>query len=251
MADPELAYITPGAAAAAAPVVAAAAGRRDPSQRDRTRCDPGARQRLGRRAGFGRRRRAAAASEPAPNRPWLEFLMRPVRAGTSEDETRVEFELTVGNTGSVPARDVRISTWMVAAGEGTDMERMLIDPPADASHSEVTIEPGDGARVDGAISLPKRACRGGPAGGRRRRPLPPARRQRRPHLGPSRSACRAATASRPSRSTCRPACATMSRPACTAIPNGSDHPLNRAPPARGRGPFFMTFLVTGAGSFPP
>lgn len=97
----------------------------------------------------------AASSEPAPNRPWLEFLMRPVRAGTSEDETRVEFELTVGNTGSVPARDVQVSTWMVAAGEGTDMERSLIEPPADANHSEMSIAPGDGARVDGAISLPR------------------------------------------------------------------------------------------------
>lgn len=102
----------------------------------------------------------AASSEPVPNRPWLEFLMRPVRAGTSEDEARVEFELTVGNTGSVPARDVRVSTWMVAAGEGTDMERSLIEPPADAALSEMTIAPGDGARVDGAISLPRDSQRG-------------------------------------------------------------------------------------------
>jgi hypothetical protein len=102
----------------------------------------------------------AASSEPAPNRPWLEFLMRPVRAGTSEDETRVEFELTVGNTGSVPARDVQVSTWMVAGGEGTDMERSLIEPPADAILSEMTIAPGDGARVDGAISLPRDGLHG-------------------------------------------------------------------------------------------
>jgi hypothetical protein len=102
----------------------------------------------------------AASSEPVPNRPWLEFLMRPVRAGTSEDEARVEFELTVGNTGSVPARDVRVSTWMVAAGEGTDMERSLIEPPADATRSQMTIAPGDGARVEGAISLPHEGLHG-------------------------------------------------------------------------------------------
>ena len=102
----------------------------------------------------------AASSEPAPNRPWLEFLMRPVRAGTSEDEARVEFELTVGNTGSVPARDVRVSTWMVAAGEGTDMERSLIEPPADAALTELNIAPGDGARVEGAISLPTESLHG-------------------------------------------------------------------------------------------
>ena len=102
----------------------------------------------------------AASSEPVPNRPWLEFLMRPVRAGTSEDETRVEFELTVGNTGSVPARDVQVSTWMVAAGTGTDMERSLIEPPAGATRSEMSIAPGDGARVDGAISLPTNGLHG-------------------------------------------------------------------------------------------
>ena len=97
----------------------------------------------------------AADSAPVAGRPWLEFLLRPVRAGTSQDDTIVQFELTVGNTGSVPAKDVRISTWMVAAGPGTDMERSLIEPPAEASVSEVDIAAGDGARVDGEISLPK------------------------------------------------------------------------------------------------
>jgi len=102
----------------------------------------------------------AATSEPVPGRPWLEFLMRPIRAGTSNDDTTVEFELTVGNTGSAPASDVRVSTWMVAAGEGTDMERSLIEAPASASHSEMSIAPGDGVRVDGAISLPREGLRG-------------------------------------------------------------------------------------------
>jgi LPXTG-motif cell wall-anchored protein len=97
----------------------------------------------------------AAASEPVPDRPWLEFLMRPVRAGTRQDEAMVEFELTVGNTGSAPARDVRVSTWMVAAGEGSEMERSLIDPPADATRSELSIAPGDGALVEGAMALSK------------------------------------------------------------------------------------------------
>jgi hypothetical protein len=94
----------------------------------------------------------AAASEPRGNRPWLEMLMRPLRAGTTSDDARVEFELTVGNTGSVPAEDVRISTWMFPAGaeRATEMERLLID-------SEESIEPGDGTRVEAAIALPKAA----------------------------------------------------------------------------------------------
>jgi hypothetical protein len=97
----------------------------------------------------------AAGSEPVAGRPWIEFLMRPLRAGTSRDDAIVQFELTVGNTGSVGAKDVKISTWMVAGGQGTDMERSLIEPPADASVSEVDIAAGDGARVDGQISLSK------------------------------------------------------------------------------------------------
>ncbi|TMJ19504.1 MAG: hypothetical protein E6G92_06935 [Alphaproteobacteria bacterium] len=102
----------------------------------------------------------AASSEPVPDRPWLEFLMRPIRAGTSEDEAVVEYELTVGNTGSAPARDVRVSTWMVAAGEGSEMERSLIEPPAGATRSDLSIEPGDGARVEGAMSLPRDGLHG-------------------------------------------------------------------------------------------
>jgi len=97
----------------------------------------------------------AAESAPVAGRPWLEFLMRPVRAGTNQDDAVVQFELTVGNTGTVAATDVKISTWMVAAGKGTDMERMLIEPPAGASVSEVDIAAGDGARVDGELALSK------------------------------------------------------------------------------------------------
>jgi len=100
-----------------------------------------------------------ADSAPVSGRPWIEFLMRPVRAGTSQDDTIVQFELTVGNTGSVAAKDVRISTWMFAAGPGTDMERSLIDPPADATVSEMDIAAGDGARVEAEIALPKSANR--------------------------------------------------------------------------------------------
>ncbi|HEV2818095.1 MAG TPA: hypothetical protein VGW40_12840, partial [Allosphingosinicella sp.] len=97
----------------------------------------------------------AAGSEPIAGRPWLEFLMRPLRAGTSREDAIVQFELTVGNTGSVEAKDVRISTWMVAGGQGTDMERSLIEPPADATVNEVDIAAGEGARVEARIALSK------------------------------------------------------------------------------------------------
>jgi hypothetical protein len=100
---------------------------------------------------------ALAQDSDAPaNRPWIELLMRPVRAGTSKEDAIVQFELTVGNTGSVDAKDVRISTWMFAAGsaEESEMERMLINPPADATVSEIDIDAGEGAKVEAEISLP-------------------------------------------------------------------------------------------------
>jgi len=97
----------------------------------------------------------AASSAPVAGRPWIEFLMRPMRAGTNRDNAIVQFELTVGNTGDAPARDVRISTWVVAAGEGTDYERSLIDPPADAAVENVSIDAGEGATVEAKIGLAK------------------------------------------------------------------------------------------------
>jgi hypothetical protein len=98
----------------------------------------------------------ADGSRAPANRPWIELLMKPVRAGTSKDDAIVQFELTVGNTGSVDAKDVRISTWMFAAGSpgASEMERMLIQPPADATVSNVDIDAGEGARVEAEIALP-------------------------------------------------------------------------------------------------
>ena len=95
----------------------------------------------------------AASSTPVAGRPWLEFLMRPMRAGTNRDNAIVQFELTVGNTGDAPARDVRISTWVVAAGEGSEHERSLIEPPADAAVQQVAIDAGEGATVEARIGV--------------------------------------------------------------------------------------------------
>ena len=153
-ADPELAYFAPAAAAAVAPI----AGTRETDvdatpALDKVSVSEPASDDV---------EALAAASEPEAGRPWIEFLMRPLRAGTTSDDAVVEFELTVGNTGSVRAKDVRISTWMFAAGsaEESDMERMLIDPPAEARVSEITIEPGDGTRVEGSLALPKSGLHG-------------------------------------------------------------------------------------------
>ena len=97
-----------------------------------------------------------AGAAPATERPWLEFAMRPVRAGTNVDEALVEIELTVGNSGSVPAKDVRISTFLLSGdARGEEMERLLVKPPSDATTDPVTIDPGQGTRIDATLALLK------------------------------------------------------------------------------------------------
>ena len=100
---------------------------------------------------------AAAATAAETGRPWIDFEIRPVRAGVGEDEAVVEFEMTVGNSGSVTARDVRVSTWLFAAGspEESEMERMLIERPTDSGQPGVTIDPGNGRKIETAVAMPR------------------------------------------------------------------------------------------------
>jgi hypothetical protein len=93
------------------------------------------------------------AAAPHSKRPWLEFGMRPVRAGTSSDEALVELELTVANSGDMPAKDVRISTFMLKDADAGDMERMLTEH--ESTVPPVTIAAGQGTRVDATIAVRK------------------------------------------------------------------------------------------------
>jgi hypothetical protein len=95
------------------------------------------------------------APAPVANRPWLELGLRPVRAGTSEDEALVDIELTVGNAGDTPARDVRISTFLLADAETSEMEQLLTRHGPGADVPPVTIDAGDGTRVDAHLAVPK------------------------------------------------------------------------------------------------
>lgn len=96
------------------------------------------------------------ATAPVARRPWIELGMRPVRAGTNKDEAVVDFELTVGNSGDISAKDVRISTFMLADG-ATDgeIESLMIEHRDDTAVDPVTIEPGQGTRVDAHLAVPK------------------------------------------------------------------------------------------------
>lgn len=92
-------------------------------------------------------------AETPAGRPELDLTMRPVRAGVSGEDARVEFELTVGNRGPVAAEDVRISTWMLASG-ATEAERALIEPRDHADTAPVTIGAGEARTVEASVALP-------------------------------------------------------------------------------------------------
>jgi len=97
----------------------------------------------------------ADARAPVANRPWLEFGLRPVRAGTSDEEALVDIELTIGNSGDTAARDVRISAFMLADEDASEMDKLLTEHRDDAHVPPVTIAPGDGTRVDAHLAVPK------------------------------------------------------------------------------------------------
>lgn len=102
---------------------------------------------------------AAIMGDPAPrgSRPQLELGMRPTRAGVGRRDATVEFELTIANSGGLPAEDVRVGAFMLGAGSATsrEIERMLVSPPVDSIVPADRIAPGDGTRLDAAVTLPR------------------------------------------------------------------------------------------------
>lgn len=98
-------------------------------------------------------------AKPHGERPRLELAMRPTRAGMSRRGAMVEFELTVANAGGAVAEDVRIGAFMLgeSAAASTEIERLLMHPPADQVVPAERIEPGGGTRLNAAVTLPREA----------------------------------------------------------------------------------------------
>ncbi|WP_447728743.1 LPXTG cell wall anchor domain-containing protein [Sphingomonas koreensis] len=96
-------------------------------------------------------------AKPQGERPQLELAMRPTRAGMSRRGAMVEFELTVANAGGLPAEDVRIGAFMLGgnAAAPTEIERLLMHPPADQVVPAERIEPGGGTRLNASVTLPR------------------------------------------------------------------------------------------------
>jgi hypothetical protein len=108
--------------------------------------------------------RAEIFDEPAPaavapaavaavdeGRPEIDLDLLPRRAGVTGDEAIVEFELALGNHGSAPARDVRVSTWLVASGQSSETESALIERADETSVPAIAA--GSSERMSGAVTL--------------------------------------------------------------------------------------------------
>jgi hypothetical protein len=109
---------------------------------------------------------ATASPAPAPPRsdvvgiqmrPWIEIEFVPARAAATATEASVQFELKLRNTGSAPARNVRIEVRMFNAGPHQEQEIMDFygepirerTPPALAM-----LPPKTEAQVTSAVAMP-------------------------------------------------------------------------------------------------
>jgi hypothetical protein len=99
----------------------------------------------------------AATVATETGRPWIDLDVRPIRAGVTGSDAVVEFALSVDNHGTAPARDVRIKTWMLAAGSPreSEMERTLIERPEESSLA--SIGAGTEERIETSLALPTSA----------------------------------------------------------------------------------------------
>ncbi|QNM81689.1 hypothetical protein H8M03_06305 [Sphingomonas sabuli] len=113
---------------------------------------------------------AAAPAEPAPApeakvgpdgtivstrlRPWLDFEFTPRRTIIEKDVVAVEFDVSVFNSGSVPARNVLVEARLFNASPDhlSDLRKFYIEPVAQGSRVP-TIDPLQRVSVSNAVAL--------------------------------------------------------------------------------------------------
>ncbi len=93
----------------------------------------------------------SAAADSASGRASLDFALRPIRAGTTEDDAVVEFEVTIINTGDRRAEDVRSFATFTTEGDGTAADHSPDLPIGQA----LTIEPGEAKKIEATLMLPR------------------------------------------------------------------------------------------------
>jgi hypothetical protein len=97
-----------------------------------------------------------ARPEPAP-RPWLEVELKAQRASFTATEWVVQFELSVANTGAVPARNLKIDVMLFNAGKEQDKEIGAFFRTAGQQSTKLALpglDPGRTGIIDGEVAMP-------------------------------------------------------------------------------------------------
>jgi hypothetical protein len=110
-----------------------------------------------------------AAAPPKPSsdgivstrlRPWLEVEFKPQRGIVDDQKAAVAFELSVFNSGSVPARDVLLEASLFNAGPMQDQQiRLFFDNPVAKGDRIPVIPPMQRVSISTAVFLPREQVR--------------------------------------------------------------------------------------------
>ncbi|MGZ8998018.1 MAG: hypothetical protein ACXW2T_04080, partial [Allosphingosinicella sp.] len=99
------------------------------------------------------------AAEPrtgAAQRPWLELDLKAQRASYTDTEWVVQFELSVSNTGPIPARDLRIDVMLFNAGKEQDKEISAFFRTAGREATKLNLpglKAGETGIIDGEVAM--------------------------------------------------------------------------------------------------
>ena len=87
-------------------------------------------------------------------RPWLEIELNPDRGVVDDEKAAVAFELSVYNSGSVPARDVVLEATLFAAGPAQDQQiKLFFDNPVGKGDPIPVIPPMKRATVNTVVFI--------------------------------------------------------------------------------------------------
>jgi hypothetical protein len=95
-------------------------------------------------------------------RPWIEIDFKPARAAATATEAKVQFELVLRNTGSAPARNVRIEVRMFNAGPHQEREinDFYAEPVRERTPPALpALPPKTEAQLTSAVAMPNEAVR--------------------------------------------------------------------------------------------
>lgn len=101
-------------------------------------------------------------------RPWLDIRFEPSRAVIDETQASVQFDVTVTNSGSAPARNVLVEGVMINAGAEQDVElSRFFEAPVGVGERIDSIPPMGSVELKSAVSLPLDQIRAYDVGGRK------------------------------------------------------------------------------------